>query len=105
MKHWRTSGNLQEMPPQSKLKQLFKTLPPVAKTHFNTLSRIDHKLHAARRIEEVLASHGLTIGLEGGTKTNITISIHDSTKKPELISSILAGKISKISTTDMATKS
>lgn len=93
MKQWALGGGLDAMPTETTLLRLWESTESATKYKYVQLSRMDQKRYTARRIEEILASKGLTIGVQGPNLDNVVISVFKRDKPITLVSTLLSHKI------------
>lgn len=93
MKHWALGDTVDVMPTEATMLRLWEATHPFTKYKYVQLNRMDQKRYTARRIEEVLASKGLMIGIEGPNLDNVVVTLFQHDKPITLVSTLLSHKI------------
>lgn len=101
IKFWSQLGALKRAPVESKLRKRWEKLSPVVKHKFILLSRVDHKRHYARMIENEMGKKGLIIGMDHKCMHNISIFSDPPPTRLILVSSFLSRQINRSLLEDM----
>lgn len=100
-KFWSQHGALKVAPFESILRKQWEKLSPIEKHKFTLLSRVDHKRHFARLIENQMSKKGLIIGIDPKYRCNISIFSDPPPTKLILVSSFLSRQINRLFLEDM----
>lgn len=97
MRHWATHGSLEHLPDNAQIKKLWTKMDKKYRQTFINLHTLDTKRFTTKKIEDVFASQGLSIGLEVGSSENVVVSIYNENRPLQPISQKLAQKIARLS--------